>query len=106
MPTATAKPRKPVVDVRKFRDASNRFKLAGDPTRLRVLLLLAEGERNVTEMCDALGVAQPALSHHAALLRHSGIVKARREGKSHVYSLTEAGEGLASAARAMMGGDR
>src|SRR4051794_15116912 len=53
------------------RQAAMLLKQAADPTRLQVLLLLAEQERNVSPLCADLGhQSQPAVSHHLALLRH------------------------------------
>jgi DNA-binding transcriptional ArsR family regulator len=72
------------------------LKQVSDPTRLQVILMLAEGEKHVGALCETLGQSQPATSHHLALLRHGGIITPRRQGKNNFYSLTEAGEQLAS----------
>jgi DNA-binding transcriptional ArsR family regulator len=78
------------------------LKQAADPTRLQVLLLLAEQERNVSTLCADLGhQSQPAVSHHLALLRHGRLIEPRRQGKNNVYSLTEEGRKLAEAIRSM-----
>ena len=62
------------------------FKLLADETRLRVLRLLIEsGELNVRALCDRLEQSQPAVSHHLALLRNAGIIRARRDGKHNFY---------------------
>lgn len=82
--------------------AAVRLKQASDPTRLTVLLILLEGESNVGSLCDQLGLGQPAVSHHLALLRHGGIVVPRRQGKNNFYALTEAGEELAKVAKSVM----
>lgn len=64
------------------------FKLLSDETRLRILMYLArEGEHHVTAMCEKLGQSQPAVSHHLALLRVSGLIEARRDGKHNFYSV-------------------
>ena len=64
------------------------FKLLSDETRLRVLMYLArEGELHVTALCDKLNQSQPAVSHHLALLRVSGLIESRREGKHNFYSV-------------------
>jgi ArsR family transcriptional regulator len=64
------------------------FKLLSDETRLRVLMhLLREHELHVTALCDRLGQSQPAVSHHLALLRDSGLIAARRDGKHNYYSV-------------------
>ncbi|HEX8204153.1 MAG TPA: metalloregulator ArsR/SmtB family transcription factor [Isosphaeraceae bacterium] len=84
------------------RQAAMLLKQAADPTRLQVLLLLAEQERNVSTLCADLGhQSQPAVSHHLALLRHGRLIEPRRQGKNNVYSLTEEGRKLAEAIRSM-----
>jgi DNA-binding transcriptional ArsR family regulator len=60
-----------------------------DETRLRLLLLLAEGERDVGTLCAAIALPQPTVSHHLALLLMQQLVAVRREGKRRLYSLDE-----------------
>jgi ArsR family transcriptional regulator len=61
--------------------ADDLFRTLSDPTRLRLLLLLAsEGELCVCELTHALGEIQPKISRHLAMLREAGIVLDRREG--------------------------
>jgi DNA-binding transcriptional ArsR family regulator len=79
----------------KARRASILLKHVSDPTRLQVILILAEGERHVGALCSQLSQSQPAVSHHLALLRHGGIIAPRRQGKNNFYSLTETGTDLA-----------
>lgn len=62
-------------------------KMLSDETRLRIVYrLLHVPEMNVTELCDMVGQSQPAVSHHLALLRVSGILQVRRDGKHNYYS--------------------
>jgi DNA-binding transcriptional ArsR family regulator len=49
-------------------------------------MLLADGERNVTNLCEALKLPQPTVSHHLGLLRMSNIIGNRRDGKQVFYS--------------------
>ena len=64
------------------------FKLLADETRLRILLyLVREGELHVTALCERLKQSQPAVSHHLALLRDSGLAEVRRDGKHNFYSV-------------------
>ena len=59
-----------------------------DETRLRILFYLAQNsEIHVTDLCSRLGQSQPAVSHHLALLRVSGLIESRREGKHNFYSV-------------------
>jgi DNA-binding transcriptional ArsR family regulator len=75
--------------------ASILLKHVSDPTRLQVILILAEGEQHVGALCEHLSQSQPAVSHHLALLRHGGIIAPRRQGKNNFYSLTDKGDNLA-----------
>src|SRR3954470_23997572 len=91
-PQPTAAPR----SLSEIRQAADLLKQVSDPTRLQVLMILTEKERNVTELCADLGTqSQPAVSHHLALLRHGRLIEPRREGKHNFYGLTEAGRELA-----------
>src|ERR687885_2751664 len=78
----------PEIPERAVQDLSQVFKLLSDETRLRILLNLArEGELHVTDLCERVNQDQPAVSHHLALLRVSGLIEARREGKHNFYSV-------------------
>ena len=61
----------------------------GDPKRLTLLYLVAQRPYNVTELTEALGVAQPTVSHHLRILRERGLVLAEREGTSVYYTLAD-----------------
>ncbi len=65
------------------------FRGFGDPTRLRILQLLRDGERPVGEVADHLGVSQPHTSNHLACLRWCGFVKTRRDGTTIFYSVAD-----------------
>lgn len=78
------------------------LKQLSDPTRLQVVMMLADGEKHVGALCEDLGLGQPAVSHHLALLRHGGLIAPRRRGKNSFYGLTETGEVLAQVIRAVM----
>ena len=67
-----------------------------DPSRRRVLDLLAEGERTVSELLAHFSFSQPALSKHLRVLREAGLVVARPVGRERRYSLRP--EGLRSVA--------
>jgi ArsR family transcriptional regulator len=57
------------------------FKALSDPTRLRLLNLLCEGEVCVCFLSEALKLVQPTVSRHLAYLKRAGLVSARREGQ-------------------------
>jgi ArsR family transcriptional regulator len=61
----------------------------GDPHRLRLLYLVAEQPRNVTELTEALDIAQPTVSHHLRILRERGLVTTERDGTSIYYALSD-----------------
>jgi ArsR family transcriptional regulator len=71
-----------------IRELANDFTLLSDETRLRILMYLAQNrELHVSDLCERLGQSQPAVSHHLALLRVSGLIEPRREGKHVFYSV-------------------
>jgi len=70
------------------------FKTLSDPTRLRLLNLLACGETCVCELTDTLRVVQPKVSRHLAHLKRAGLVEARREGKWMHYRWATHGNSL------------
>lgn len=63
------------------------FRLLSDKTRMNILMLLSKGERNVTSLCEELGLPQPTVSHHLGLLRMSNLIGNRRNGKQVFYGL-------------------
>jgi ArsR family transcriptional regulator len=63
------------------------FKTLGHPVRIRVLELLAEGERPVSELLADIGIESAHLSQQLALLRKINLVTTRREGNAVYYSL-------------------
>jgi DNA-binding transcriptional ArsR family regulator len=64
------------------------FKLLADESRMKILLALAQdGEVHVSALCDMLRQSQPAVSHHLTLMRLTGLVSFRREGKNNFYRL-------------------
>jgi ArsR family transcriptional regulator, arsenate/arsenite/antimonite-responsive transcriptional repressor len=70
------------------------FKTLSDPTRLRLLNLLACGETCVCELTDTLGVVQPKVSRHLAHLKRAGLVEATRDGKWMQYRWAKHGDPL------------
>lgn len=65
------------------------FKALADPTRLRILALLSEGEQCVGDLADHLDVSQSAVSHQLRLLRSLDIVRYRKEGREVYYDLAD-----------------
>lgn len=73
--------------------AAERFKALSDPTRLRLIRLLAEhkGALCVNALAGRLGVSQPAVSQHLRVLRQAGLVRGERQGYRVHYQLSESG---------------
>jgi ArsR family transcriptional regulator len=71
------------------------LKAAGEPTRLRLLALLATGDLTVSEMTEVLGQSQPRISRHLKLLGEAGLVERYQEGAWAYFRLV--GEGLRAA---------
>ena len=65
------------------------FKIFGDSTRIKILYALFSGEKNVTEICEAIDMNQSAVSHQLKILKTSKLIQSRREGKFVVYSLAD-----------------
>lgn len=55
--------------------------------RLLLLCQLTEGERNVSELEELVGIHQPSLSQHLGVLRDEGLVETRRDGRYVYYTL-------------------
>ena len=69
--------------------AADLLKAMANPQRLRVLCLLIEGERTVSEINDTIPISQSALSQHLAVLRQRSLVQTRREAQTIFYSLAD-----------------
>ena len=66
---------------------SELFKTLGDPTRIRIMDVLAKSEFCVCDLAELLGLSQSATSHQLRVLRNNDLVKYRREGKMVYYSM-------------------
>ncbi len=77
------------------------LKAAGEATRLRLLMLIAEAELTVTDLTEILRQSQPRLSRHLRLLSEAGLVERFREGSWAFFRLAERG-GVADIARALV----
>lgn len=73
--------------------AARFFRVLGDPTRLKILELLAAGEHTVGDLVNVVGQPQPRISTHLACLRHCGFVSGERRGKEVIYRLAFNGLG-------------
>lgn len=70
-------------------DLAELFKVFGDSTRIRILFELFGDEVNVGDIAERLNMTQSAVSHQLKVLKQAKLVKAKREGKSMLYSLAD-----------------
>jgi DNA-binding transcriptional ArsR family regulator len=68
---------------------AQRFRLLGEPMRLRILQLLEAGELPVNEIVDKLKSSQPNISKHLQALCQSGLISRRREGLNIYYAIAD-----------------
>jgi ArsR family transcriptional regulator len=69
--------------------AAESFRLLADPTRIKILAALLQGESSVTCLADLVGATPTAVSQHLAKLRLAGIVRGRRDGTFIHYTATD-----------------
>jgi hypothetical protein len=67
----------------------NYHKALADPTRIRLLILLAEGELNGQVLAEKLGVTPATVTHHAAKLREASLINERRDKNTIYFSLND-----------------
>lgn len=65
------------------------FKVFGDSTRLRIMVLISDTELPVNEIAEALNMEQSTISHQLRVLRQNKLVRVRRDGKQMYYSLDD-----------------
>lgn len=63
------------------------FKTLGHPARIRVLELLAAGDKSVGELLPEVGIESSNLSQQLGVLRRAGVVATRRDGNAVIYSI-------------------
>lgn len=71
------------------------FKAFCDENRIKILRLLANGEKCACKLLEEMNVTQPTLSHHMKILCDSGIVVGRKDGKWMYYSISADGAEIA-----------
>lgn len=77
------------------------FKAIADPTRLRIVEILSNGEQNVMSLTAEINTSQANVSHNLGKMLALGIVEKERRGKNVFYSLTEDGESLSNAIQSL-----
>ncbi len=68
---------------------AHRFRVLGEPQRLRILQYLQTGPKSVNEIVQELGTSQPNVSRHLQSLFESGLVARRRSTTSMIYSVSD-----------------
>jgi DNA-binding transcriptional ArsR family regulator len=68
----------------------NALAALADPTRQRIVELLADGERSAGELAAEFRTSRPGVSRHLRVLRDKGLVQARSDGRRRLYSLEPA----------------
>ena len=67
------------------------LKAMADPTRLKILHSLAQGERCVSDILEVVGGSQANVSKHLSVLKRAGLVDCRRDGLNVFYRIIDAG---------------
>ncbi len=70
---------------------ARRFRVLGEPMRIRLLDQLREGEQTVNELTERLGAGQQNVSKHLSLLADAGLLARRRDGNHVYYRIVDAG---------------
>ncbi|MDD6038494.1 MAG: metalloregulator ArsR/SmtB family transcription factor [bacterium] len=65
------------------------FKIVGDPTRCKIISVLAKNEMCVGDIANVLSMTKSSISHQLSKMKESGVVKNRKEGKEVYYSLDD-----------------
>ena len=88
-PKALERARAALPDETKVQRASGLLKALADPTRMRILLSMKQGELCVCDLSHLLGMSQSAISHQLRVLRDNRLVSWRREGRQVFYRLAD-----------------
>ena len=72
-----------------YRIQADVLKTLSNPKRLEIVHLLAGGPREVGKLAEELGMSQPNVSQHLAIMRSAGVVEAEREGREVRYRLAD-----------------
>jgi ArsR family transcriptional regulator len=91
-----------VIEIEDAEQLAHRFKALGDPTRVRLLSLIAtydEREACICDLTEPVGLSQPTVSHHMKQLADAGLVTREQRGKWAYYRIVD--DALASLAVAI-----
>ncbi len=72
-----------------FDKAADLFAVLSTPIRLRIISALCQGEKNVGQLLENIGVAQPNMSQHLNIMFRSGVLGKRRQGAQMFYRIAD-----------------
>ena len=72
-----------------FEKAAELFAVLSTPIRLRIISELCHGEKNVGQLLERIGVAQPNMSQHLNIMYRAGLLGKRRQGAQMFYSIVD-----------------
>lgn len=75
---------------RLYEVVSGYFGLLAEPTRLKILSAICDGERSVSDIVERVGASQTNVSRHLNLMYGKGVLRRRRDGQSTFYSIADA----------------
>lgn len=78
-----------IPDIENFQIVASIFKQLSDPTRVRIFWILCHCEECVVNISAMMDMSSPAVAHHLRLLKSSGLVETRREGKETYYKASQ-----------------
>jgi len=81
--------REKVLSMEKTEEMCSIFRMLGEPSRMKIVFALLEGEMCVYHIVEACGGGQSAVSHQLRVLKDNKIVKSRREGQNVLYSIAD-----------------
>ncbi len=76
-------------DIEMLFELADLFKVFGDSTRLRIMVMISDSEMAVNDIAESLRMEQSTISHQLRVLRQNKLVRVRREGKQMYYSLDD-----------------
>jgi DNA-binding transcriptional ArsR family regulator len=88
-PSATDVRRQQLIPPAAVQALADTFRILGDPTRVRILDVLAAGELCVCDIAELVGISESAVSHQLRLLRGMRLVRPRRAGRQVYYTIDD-----------------
>lgn len=70
-------------------DLAELFSAFSDPSRVKIIAALVQGEKNVSAIAEEVGLSESATSHHLRGLRHMHLVRTRKQGRQVFYNLDD-----------------